>query len=315
MHNLFNKYINSFALFLCIIVQAALFASCTGEEEMENKHAIRFQIPENMLRASETDEINIADFRVWSVWTNNSESVLFMNNVKVERVNESWIYSPVHYRPTEGTLDFFAYSPASSSGVLDFDSENIKIRYDVTTDHRRQEDFLVAGALKPTTTTPVVLDFKHVLSQIEFRVKSGIPGIIFQIKKIELKNLLRKGTLTGIESVGEVDWQWTDFDYTTRETYSVYMPQAVSAGASYISLTDSEVGNLMILPQTVSITDNNDDFRFVVTYDVYDNTNTLIESNIAISLAPSSNTSSPTEFEFEPGKKYTFNLDLTQITP
>lgn len=293
-----------YRLLVLLLPVMILLASCTGEED-EGLYAIGFQTSGNtMLRASDIDAGNILDFRVWTVWTRDALPVIYMDGIKVERIdNQSpWMYSPVFYWPTAGTLDFYAYSPATSTGVLSFDAENLSLIYDVTTDHQRQEDFVMASILEPAFNSPVNLNFEHMLSQVKFHVKSKREEVNLHIKKIELTGLYRQGTLVGTPSAGVINWIWDD--RKIKETYAAYMPLPVVATSSgFVSLTNSPEDNLMILPQTVLPGEN-----LHVVYDVYSSsTNTLIDREVSSfhSLSPAGE-----PFVFEPGQKYSFYLGL-----
>ncbi len=243
----------------------------TGPEGGE----IGFRSVVEKTRAVETDQTNIADFRVSALWVRDAAASdyepAFMDGVRVVRQPDAaWTYSPVRYWPPVGTVDFFGHSPANSSGVEGFevagpDYDRISVEYNVTTDPLRQEDFMVASALG-RTASPVVMDFRHALSQIEFRVRCSAIGVTFRVRQIELCNLDRAGLLTGAATApgaAEMDWTWSRNTAPEEKsaTYGVHLPQPVAvsypASASgvpdYVSLTDPSVGNLMILPQQVSI--------------------------------------------------------------
>lgn len=346
----------------CSDRQTSVNGGLPGDEPRE----IGFRSAGEKTRAQETDGATIADFRVSAVWArdiaNNDYEPAYMNEVKVERSSGSWTYDPVRYWPSAGTVGFFAYSPAASGGVTSFAVtgaawDGAEIGYTATTDHRMQEDFLVASALGQTSS-PVLMNFRHALSQVEFRARSGAPGVSFRIRGIELLNLDRQGTLSGaVAAPGDTELTWTWSDNTAAsekiETYPVYMPSAFTvthpgdsaAAPDFVSVTDASVGNLMILPQAVTIgacdyytqedidADENDaithgmlgqpkdmdtGFYIAVTFDsetvYYPGTgaipfhsNTTIYIPLYVSLAPA------VPFEFEMGRKYTFMLELSGL--
>lgn len=255
-----------------------LFTSCSNEEE-EPVGKISFQTSDSLLRASEIDADNMTDFRVWTIWTRADTSTpVYMDGVKVERINNSspWTYSPVLYWPTEGKLDFYAYSPAASSGVLNFDTDNLQLTYDVTTDLARQEDFVITSALNPAKNVAVTMNFEHLLSQATF-VTNNKTGETVVVKRIEVKGLYRQGKF--LFTAGD----WDDQEIPTAYT-----------------IPESEY--LMVLPQTTPAPS-----VITVTYDVYDSNNDLLTDNIAYDIPFS-------DFTFEKEKKYTFYLELTQTT-
>lgn len=263
-----------------LLSMGLLSVSCSetyrpGDRPGSEPEAIGFRSVIEKTRAVETDQTNIADFRASALWVRNAATSdyepAYMDNVRVERQSGNvWSYSPVRYWPAAGTVDFFGYSPANSAGVQEFevmrpDYDRVHVTYNATTDPSLQEDFMVASALDKTVS-PVVMDFRHVLSQIEFRVRCSAIGVTFRVRQIELCNLDRAGVLTGAApspGAPEMDWTWSQNTAPEEksETYDVYLPQPfvstypASAGniPDYVSLTDPSVGNLMILPQQATI--------------------------------------------------------------
>lgn len=224
-------------LLFLLLPLTLLFASCANEEE-DLKYAIGFQTSDTMLRASEVNDDNILDFRVWSVWTRNASPIIYMDGVKVEREDNTsvWTYSPIFYWPTEGHLDFYAYSPASSSGVISFDAHNGELEYDVTTDLARQEDFVIASMFSPAKNTPVKFKFEHILSKVRFEIENDA----VTVKKIEIRELYRKGIYISASETwtGRI----TPTTYTIPESeYLMVLPQIIS-GEERIVLT-YEIGS------------------------------------------------------------------------
>lgn len=223
-----------YRLLFLLLPLTLLFASCTGEDE-GMRYAIGFQTSDSSaLRASETDADNMSDFRVWSVWTRDASEQVYMDGIQVARAdNQSpWTYSPVFYWPTEGKLDFYAHSPASSTGLLDFDFGTNTLRYDVTTDLARQEDFVIASALNPAKNAAVRFDFDHILSQVKFEVDD----VTITVQKIEVKSLYRQGTYSS----------------------GVWTP----SGTPTTTYTAIESEYLMVLPQATNLA------SVVITYDI-----------------------------------------------
>lgn len=238
--------------------------SCSFEgSEISQEKVIGFRSKLKNTRVIEVNDISgITNFCVSAVWTKDATNYEenFMNKVLVERHGTDWDYSPTHYFPSYGYLNFFAYTPATSVGLKSFQLigsafENLTIEYEVTTDHHMQEDFLVAAALEQKTN-PVNLDFNHMLSQIAFEAQSNPNQGNPRIKNVILHNLYREGTLQGITniSIPETKWNWNN--QQRKEDYSIYLPNPVSVSDAYKDLVDPNVGNLMLLPQEVSIGNN-----------------------------------------------------------
>ncbi|NDV59145.1 fimbrillin family protein [Bacteroides sp. 519] len=280
------------------ILSVWLLAGCSQHTDTDNdikQNAIGFSCTTDnagITRADTTSIENMQYFRVSAIWNKGGSAgyVKLMDKQLVEKVDENtWQYSPILYWPGQDKLSFFAYTPAISNGIdtysIDGASNTFTINYTVSTDHKKQEDFMVATDLDKTVG-PARLEFKHALSFVQFKV--GTKAESYQVKKIELVNLRSQGTLTGTSSVL---WEWSA--QATKTTYSVEM--------KYDPIVDSsgytEVGSMLaVLPQTP----DNDDFVIWVTYDM-------------LSVDPplkKKQSFYPKDLEFKMGKVYTLNLEL-----
>lgn len=264
------------------------FSGCSDDNTIE-ENAIGFDCSTATLRATETTLNNLQYFRVTAVWAmGGGEYSRFMDKLLVEKQGADWVYSPERYWPNTGSVSFFAYSPASSSCVHSFSVNNatneVVIEYEVPTDPLEQEDFMVATSLEKTGN-PVQLDFEHALSFATFHARHTVADSTFRINEIKLVNLYSVGKLTGTANGTTTVWAW-DSGSSALKDYAVYQKYAFEVPYQ----TYGEIGNLMILPQTI---DSN--FEIVITY----NYNTF-----ACKLSDS--------FEFEAGKRYVFYLDLNE---
>lgn len=303
-----GRLISFWSIALAVVATACSHGGGLPETGTE---AIGFRSAVEKTRALETDAATIQDFRVWARW---NVSVPFMDEVKVTRSGNDWTYNPLFYWPVEGSLDFYAYSPAASTGVRSIDisanSQTVEIVYDATTDCLMQEDFMVASALNRTYTTPTVpMDFRHVLSQVAFQAKSSEAGIIYRVRGISLQNLSRSRTLVGTAISGIPDWNWTDNGTPApTDAYPIYLPDTIELGIDYKSLTYTEVGNLMIIPQSA------ENLKIAITYDSEMSDGTPLRTNATAHLPVHATGSSTAPFIFEMGARYTFKLDLNEET-
>ena len=147
-----------------------------------------------------------------------------------------------YYWPKNGSLTFSAYAPynAKNAGLTSLTASGIQFKdYVVSTAPSEQEDLLFSERVynqianpASTSTYPyegVVLNFKHALSSIVFKVKAaaGYSTTQLTIKKIELLNVVSKGSFnqkledlnmaeTAASAAGDL---WTLSD--DKVTYSV----------------------------------------------------------------------------------------------
>lgn len=282
-------------LFLLAIL---LFAGCSkegsGTGNEKGGEAITFDCLASDLRETKSSAEEMQYFRVSAVWNKDGAGYEpFMNGQLVEKQNGIWGYSPVKQWPGYGSVNFFAYTPATPSGLdlflISNDAEEVYLEYRVDADHRRQEDLMAAGCLGKTES-PVELTFNHLLSNIKIQACSNEPNTTFRIKEIKFHNLYSQGTATGLQDGEAFVWEWygqiIPIDYVVYQKYPFE-----TQGASY-----QEVGSLMVLPQ-----DLHGAFKISVLYDIVGvSENNLFERGL------------PNDFIFKKGTKYTFFLGLTQ---
>lgn len=309
-----------------LLAMILLLGGCSKDTEITGD-AIVFTCWATKVRDSKAvtaTENNMQYFRVSAVWNKSGMGydAGFMSNQLVEKQGTNWVYSPIKYFPNYGSVNFFAYSPAISSGLQSFAIDNttydaVAIAYHVSTNPLLQEDFVAASLLnKSDNSTAVQLDFKHVLSQIEFQAKGVSGDTVFVIEKIELHNLDSAGSLTGTSS-----WSWTDNTAPSEKTavYTVYQDAPLQLTNDFQSLTNAHIGNLMILPQEVTAGANGDGttqtppdlssgfFYIAVTYTAHHTSDPNSGNNITAYYTLGTTTE---PFEFKMGEKYTFYLTL-----
>lgn len=258
--------------------------------------AIAFSCVEAGTRAEETTTETLRMFRVSARWNRpTGESVNdYMDQQLVEKRGMEWIYSPVCYMPTQGTVDFFAYSPVDDPGLDDcmFSDELVLLQYTIPTHPAKQKDFVIALTLGQTSPT-IPLTFIHTLASVRVEVKSS--GNPISIEKIVLSGLSNAGTLTcEFDSKKAIPWSWS-VDNTSSD-YTLFDGKPITVtDAGYTSIIDPNVvGTLLVIPQA-----NNSlaPFTLQVTY-----------SNGSESDLKSFPLSS--DFAFDMGQKYVFQIKI-----
>ncbi|GHT03220.1 hypothetical protein AGMMS49525_07920 [Bacteroidia bacterium] len=221
-----------------------------------------------------------------AVSTTNPYNGYVLNGVTVTRSEDgaSWDYFPKANWPTRDSVDFFAYSPASSVNVTAGLKRNTstlppvagpEIEYtvpgwvgDVNHTIDQQEDFMVTKSVdltyKPSDPT-VQLNFKHALSRIVFKAQNQNKNKTYVIKELALSKLKSKGTLNMLDSVpnagatfahtpGAYDVAWkAQHDSVTYKvdlgSTNVLVPFGTgTTGDDYTAITNASNG-LMVLPQ------------------------------------------------------------------
>lgn len=266
-----RKTIHTILLFFA---SSALWTGCDGKAEPAPVEpagrAIGFSCGAEKSRAQiVSSAADINNFRVWAGWTkgNGHYTGDYMDGQLVKREGVEWIYSPVVYIPTDGSVDFFAYSPADAAASRIDDGKDpdlVSFTYDVTTDLASQHDFMVAGTLDKTTSS-VHLYFQHMLSSVRVEARSATNGVSVRVYEVRLLNLCRQGVLTG-EISGTpraANWSWSGWSKPAAYTIPQNVP--VDVGDTYTPIPDPDAdpdaagsGPVMILPQTVLRGNKND---------------------------------------------------------
>ena len=177
---------------LLAVTAALAITSCSQNEEFENegqKTEINFTtIVSKATRASELKTEGLktnGGFKVFAYNTKNNdmsaETILgetpFMNGVIVSWNSSAWTMNPVgpYYWPLKDKIQFFSYSPVANVSYVKPTSSKAGYPSFSYTIVDSQEDLVVAYAKNETkpgvSGTPVKLDFKHVLTQINFKLK------------------------------------------------------------------------------------------------------------------------------------------------
>ena len=281
---------------------ALFFTGCSNEDTVVGNEvseaAIDFDCSVSNLRTVKSITSDMQYFRVSAVWNkggSNYES--FMDNQLVEKQNDSWVYSPVKHWPGYGSVSFFAYSPAISSGIklfnIDGTANQLTIGYELSTDYQKQEDFMVAVSPEKKAS-PILLNFNHVLSSVSIKARSNELGVTFRIKEIKFTNLYSKAlfTCTALNTTTPF-WGW--YEQIDSTEYLVYQKYPFETSDTY-----KEVGSLMVIPQKKDQIDNpGSSFKITVLCDI-----------IGVAEDKIGEYTLDKEFEFEMGKRYTFYLDL-----
>ncbi|GHT01917.1 hypothetical protein AGMMS49525_04120 [Bacteroidia bacterium] len=212
-----------------------------------------------------------------------------LNGVTVTRGEEdggaTWDYFPKANWPAKDSVDFFAYSPASSvnvtTGLKQAPSVTIppaagpEIKYTVPrwdgdSQVNPQEDFMVTKSVDLTfaSSPSAQLNFKHALSRIVFKAQNQNKNKTYVIKELALSNLKSTGTLNLLDSVPNgatgfphvagaytVSWKAQSDSVTYKVdlgSTNVYVPYSTgTASADYTAITNASSGLMVLLQETV----------------------------------------------------------------
>lgn len=221
-------------ILLTACTAAVLLSGCSDNElasvgdgiGTSTQSAIGFHVVGNQAETRATpitpSNITTTDFNVVAFKNNGgNDGELFMGDkahgnglsgIIINHKNGKWDYadaSDLHYWPKEGSLNFYAVSPASiAKGVTlyswDITNTSKTITYSCfdeygTSTGHSNPDVMYAIAKNYTQATKagkVDLTFQHILSQIAFQAKTVNSDMQVDIKEIKIKNFKLGGTFT-----------------------------------------------------------------------------------------------------------------------
>lgn len=218
-------------IFGTALASMALLSACSSDNELANvettaNNSIGFHVVGNKAETRATpitpDNLTETDFNVFAYKNNNgADGDIFMGDngldhglkgVTIKYKNKKWDYdnpADLHYWPKDGSLNFYAVSPASfPEGVTtyswDIQKETKTIAYNCFNEYglsikHSNPDVMYAIAKDQTQSTKagmVNLNFQHILSQVVFKAKTVNSDMEVDIKEIQIKNFRLGGTFT-----------------------------------------------------------------------------------------------------------------------
>lgn len=219
-------------IFGTALASMALLSACSSDNELANvgttaNNAIGFHVVGNKAETraniiNTTTDLEKTDFNVVAFKNNGgTDGEVFMGDkehenglkgVIINHKNGKWDYadaSDLHYWPKEGSLNFYAVSPATIPEDLTLYHWTIEkatktITYSCfdeynRTDGKENPDVMYAIATNQTQSIQagkVNLNFQHILSQVVFKAKTVNSDMEVDIKEIKIKNFRVGGTCT-----------------------------------------------------------------------------------------------------------------------
>ncbi len=262
------------SMYLMAIAATAL-ASCSSDEvvQMNPGNEIQFSVvADNGSRAATVYCANnmIPGFKVYAGYNNGSFHD-FIDEDLIVKNGDKWVNDETRYWPETGTLNFYGLvyqdgadltagglKSAAKNGV--WGNVTPTLEFTPAALAAQQTDLLYAVATDQTNDGPVEMNFRHALSQIEFRAKNDNPQLHVVINGIRVGQTIAKGnyTLPNVSTVDQlVDHDPykpdTDLDSDARGTWTnVAYDQAVKADY-YVGLNSVAVpGDGTIVPLTIS---------------------------------------------------------------
>lgn len=255
-------------------------AACTKSEVVElnkgNEISLTAVTGKNLTKAQDGYCNNNlpGDFQVWASTT--ADKKVYFKNETYTKSSGTYKSATAHYWPAEN-LDFFAAK--NHNGDVTFNPSAAApftfTGYTVNSTVSAQTDFIYAVNKDQAKATPATLNFRHALSQIEFKAKNSNSSIRVFIDGIKVANVKSKGNfaVTGETDVNFKDTdpahvdtdnrsaesrgKWTYPDPSVTDSYSVTFSEKEVASGSTVGLTYSSgeynTNSMYLLPQPLDV--------------------------------------------------------------
>ena len=271
------------------------------------------------------------NFKIWAWWGAEAADAPDFATYKpyieqgefVYRKDSSWGGKDPYYWPTEGSLFFAGYSPASANGQT-FNYLPTAKSFTVTgfiqsNNIAEQKDLLwfditdVSYDKKTMPEAGVPVTFKHALSWLTFKfnLKDDKTSQNWTIKSVKLTGIEDKATFTAVKTPESATWNDWSVSESGKDVVNLYTGEYIVtfvANGTVLSDTDVESADkkikssaVLVIPQSCAP----EDAELVITYDLKSPTGqTLTDQNVSLPL----NGTNINENKWEPGKHYTYNI-------
>ncbi len=271
----------------------------------------------------------------------------YIDGDQIEKDGTAWKnLSGTRYWPNTGDVKFFAHVNAGGNFSWNTTCPTIN-DYEVDTDVANQMDLMYAVKSQGKSDNPVMMNFRHALSQIVFSAKNTNPNLYVEVSGVKVCNVGNKNSFTyttddtdnnivdhteNIGTITETSWgTWADMTAGTTTYPVTFAPVSIIGDNSVVSLTSAnEIGKeynnnaMLLLPQKttqwdVTTAPNPDDAvgsYFLVNCLIYNVANGTIDKNSDICLWGTENGGTyepkelaiPVDFNWEQGKKYIYTF-------
>jgi hypothetical protein len=241
---------------------ALIFASCATDEttsvNKSNPDAIGFSASTGKTRASSNDlaalKASTTGFGVYA--TNGASPAEFINNENYKWNNTAsaweWAGDDQMWPTTEAgyPVNFYAYYPDINS-TSDLDILAMTKSITLVETPATQIDYLAAkteNVVARPMSSKVDLDFKHMLSKLDFKVLTGA-GVTVTVQSIAVKNVF--GTRTF--DYKDLAWEATPAASTNQSyAYAGLSDTNVFEGATTAAAVTTASGSIMSMPQSLA---------------------------------------------------------------
>lgn len=197
---------------------AVALLACSKEQVLEKNQAVNeisYSIQtDNQTKASAVycQNFLMENFTVYATYKNTSVNKWYYSD-KISRNGTSWEGTTTRYWSADGTHDFYAIVNGEMTVGDDPTTVPTVVNFTPKAEVAKQEDLLYAVAFnksRETTGETVNLNFRHALSQVEFRAKNTNEKLHVIISGVTVGQVPSKGTF--IYPTEESGNQFVDHD-------------------------------------------------------------------------------------------------------
>ena len=189
-------------IFILAAFAVAALASCQKNEVIDVKqNEIKFSVvTENQTKAEEVFCANniMESFTVTGTYTKDESTSWYFKDdvINYNNVDSKWVNATnTRYWSADGSHTFYAIVNGNMTTAET--PEPPTVSFTPETDVEKQKDLLYAVATgKTKVATPIDLNFRHALSQIEFRAKNTNTNLYVEISGVRVGQTPGKGTFT-----------------------------------------------------------------------------------------------------------------------
>ena len=229
---------------LVSVLAVAAMVACSTEHtvvKVENNEAIGFDtFVDKTTRAEDITTTNIANFGVYASVTNiNEQSGLILENEKVSKNGNDWVYGKTQYWVPGNSYNFTAIAPfegrhwtyttdtQAQYGVINFKNnlENAEGEQDLVFAYAERAN-VAAGA-----QTKVGLTFSHLLSKVAFKFTNGYAAndnMTLEVYGIKINNAVAEAKVA-VENGAVQEWEQTS-TATFERTFGKQAAEAEGVG-------------------------------------------------------------------------------------
>lgn len=317
------------------VTTALILSSCSNDETtaVNQGEAISFRSSvSGTTRAADITTTNLQSFTV-NAMNAGTESSYFSDAVftRVD-VTSTFTSGTKYYWPPTGSLDFYAYSPVGNGQVTYTNYKTFTVTPSTTI--ASQVDLVYAATKdknRISSATGVVLNFRHTGAKIVCKVTNTSTDMKFEIEGWKIGFLSPSGVFTFADANtdGQNTGTGTTLTYTQWGTWGTR-----SVATEYSSTFDQQTiasstttpttlaGEMILVPQRITkatayesdATDAKLNGSFIaIKLVIKDNSGNVIAptgGTATWAIWPIGDNGGETPFNWEPGKKYTYTVNL-----